>query len=102
MKIRAWTAAALLLAACATTQPVQPPVRWGSGEILLGDERQEVLQVTGRLPDRSVPMVTENGVPLGEQWMFISRDPKQRELLWVELMRGRVTKVWTEPMAAER
>lgn len=99
MKLSAWAGAALLLAACATTQPVQPPVKWGAGAIELQDERQEVLQVTGRLPDRSVPLVTENGVPLGEQWMFISRDPQRRELLWVELMRGRVTKVWTEPMA---
>lgn len=95
--------ALLLCVACANPKKTDPePVQWRGSTIEINAPRAEVLRIAGQLPDRTVPIVNDANIPLGEQWMFISRDPKDRRLLWVELLRGHVTRVWTEPMASAK
>lgn len=90
-----WTAAAV-----AAPLVTDKPVPWNGGAVKLGDSETEVRKVTGKYPDRAVPLNPTETLPLGEQWMFIGS--KQKQTLWVELIGGRVTRVWTEPLDAKR
>jgi len=86
-----WTAAA-----CAAPLVTDKPVPWNGGTVKLGDSEARVREVAGKYPDRTVPLNPNESVPIGEQWMFIGHG-KPAHTLWVELIRGRVTRVWTEP-----
>lgn len=99
-------AAAFAVASFATTaQSLGPmvttgPVAWRGGEVRLGDAEARVRKVAG-YPDRAVTLYQGDNYPIGELWMFIG-DAKQHELLWVELIRGRVTRMWTEPIGVQQ
>lgn len=91
--------AALLWSAGAAAAPLvtDQPVPWNGGTVKLGDSEAQVREVAGKYPDRAVPLNPNESVPIGEQWMFIGHG-QPSQTLWVELMRGRVTRVWTEPL----
>ncbi len=74
----------------------EQPVSWQGASIAVGDSRARVRQVTGRLPDRDVLLSHDQSNPVGRQWMYFGRDADQGKLLWVELIGGRVSRVWTE------
>lgn len=84
------------LAAAAAPLVTDKPVPWNGGTVKLGDAEAQVREVAGKYPDRVVPLNPTESLPIGEQWMFIGS--KQKKTLWVELIRGRVTRMWTEPL----
>ncbi len=91
-------AALLAMPALASATPLvtDKPVPWREATVKLGDPEARVRAVAGAYPDRVVTLYAGEGLPIGEQWMFIG-EAQPKQLLWVELMRGRVTRVWTEP-----
>lgn len=96
---RRWIAVlALIWTAGLSAAPLvtDKPVPWNGGVVKLGDAEAQVRAVAGKYPDRAVPLNPTEGLPIGEQWMFIGQG-KPTRTLWVELIRGRVTRVWTEP-----
>lgn len=99
MKMLLLPAAALLLSASAYAAPLvtEQPVPWQGKTVKLGDSEAQVRAAAGKYPDRAVTLMGAEKYPIGEQWMFIGQD-KPTQTLWVELMRGRVTRVWTEPL----
>ncbi|HEY1076197.1 MAG TPA: hypothetical protein VGE51_05870 [Fontimonas sp.] len=72
------------------------PVVWQGARISVGDSRAQVRQVTGRAPDRDVVLRHGESLRIGQQWMYFGRDAEPGRLLWVELIGGRVSRVWTE------
>ncbi|HSW15053.1 MAG TPA: hypothetical protein VLI06_19555 [Solimonas sp.] len=92
---------ALLWSAAAAAAPLvtERPVPWNGGAVKLGDSEAQVRAVAGKYPDRTVPLNPGENLPIGEQWTFIGHG-KPSQTLWVELIRGRVTRVWTEPFDA--
>lgn len=99
---RSWIAVVgLCWAGLAAAAPLvtDKPVPWNGGAVKLGDAEAQVREVVGKYPDRVVPLNPTENLPIGEQWMFIGG--KQKQTLWVELIRGRVTRVWTEPLDAK-
>lgn len=84
---------ALLAAAPLVTDK---PVPWNDGVVKIGDSEAQVRAVAGKYADRIVPLTPTESLPIGEQWTFIGPG-KGARTLWVELIRGRVTRVWTEP-----
>ena len=96
-----WLAAALLGAPAwgGTMGPLvtDQPVAWGSGEVRVGDAEARVRRTAGRYPDNVQTLSPDDNHAIGERWMFIGRNGDAR-VLWVELIRGRVTRVWTEPI----
>ena len=91
-------AALLAMPALASATPLvtDKPVPWREATVKLGDPEARVRAVAGAYPDRVVTLYDGEGLPIGEHWMFIG-EAQPKQLLWVELMRGRVTRVWTEP-----
>lgn len=102
MKRMAIVVVALCWAGLSAAAPLvtDKPVPWNGGTVKLGDAEAQVREVAGKYPDRVVPLNPTENLPIGEQWMFIGG--KQKQTLWVELIRGRVTRVWTEPLDAKR
>jgi len=97
---RRWIAAlALAWTAGLSAAPLvtDKPVPWNGGTVKLGDAEAQVRAAAGKYPDRVVPLNPTEGLPIGEQWMFIGQG-RPAQTLWVELIRGRVTRVWTEPL----
>lgn len=72
------------------------PVPWHGATIAVGDSRARVREVTQRAPDRDVVLRHGESVRIGQQWMYFGRDAEPGKLLWVELIGGRVSRVWTE------
>jgi hypothetical protein len=77
------------------------PVPWNGGTVKLGDAEAQVRAVAGKYPDRVVALNPTEALPIGEQWMFIGQG-RPAQTLWVELIRGRVTRVWTEPLDSKK
>lgn len=101
-----WASALLWICGSLAAQDLGPliadgPVHWREGTIRVGDAKAEVRRVAGRAPDREVTLYLGEAYPVGQQWMYFggADDPR---LLWVELIRGHVTRVWTEPIAQRR
>ncbi len=106
MRIRCLIMLLALLAGPAAAQSLGPmvtaePVPWRDGTVRIGDAEAQVRAVAGKAPDRALSLFVGDNFPIGEQWMFIG-GAGQRELLWVELIRGRVSRVWTEPIGAQQ
>lgn len=72
------------------------PVRWQGETIAVGDGRAQLRQVTRRAPDREVPLIEGQTPPIGLQQLYVGRDAEAGRLLWVELIRGRISRVWVE------
>lgn len=93
--------AGLSAAAAAQSNGLAPlvtrePVRWLGATIAVGDGRALLRQATRRAPDREVPLIEGEAPPIGLQQMYVGRDAEQGRLLWVELIRGRISRVWVE------
>jgi hypothetical protein len=72
------------------------PVSWQGATLAVGDSRARVREVTQRPPDRDVVLRHGESLRIGQQWMYFGRDAEPGKLLWVELIGGRVSRVWTE------
>ncbi|WP_026352846.1 hypothetical protein [Solimonas variicoloris] len=103
---RALRLAALLLAVLPATSSfaggmgplvTDRPVPWGSGTVAPGDAEAKVRKTAGRYPDSVQSLSPDDNHVIGQRWMFVGRDGDSR-ILWVEFMRGRVMRVWTEPI----
>lgn len=95
-------ALALLLAGAAAAGTLGPlvteqPLAWHGGVIRPGDLEAQVRRVAGRYPDNEQTLYLGDQHPVGVRWAFVG-DGDDRRVLYVEFMRGRVTRAWTEPI----
>jgi hypothetical protein len=71
-------------------------IRWGSQLLRTGDGEGRILTVTGRPPDRIVPVENRFGARLGERWVYYELAGINPRTVQLELVNGQIERLWVE------